>query len=233
MADKEKQVPVDFKEDEQQDAAVNAEKNNAEPLEDVTPETSQDLNEEHEHDEEPKAEKESSKKKKKGKEKDYHKAQQRVAELEDRLIRLQAEFVNYKKRTERQSIELGDYLKGEIIKDFLPVIDDFKHMLDNVQQQHDDVNSILEGIQMIMKKFEQVLEKFGVKKIDSLDVEFDPEVHEALITQPVPEKEKDNRVIQVYQEGYKLNDKILRPSKVIVGKYEEAGTDNETDKTKN
>ncbi len=141
--------------------------------------------------------------------------------LKDRLLRLQAEFINYKKRVEKESLELASYLKAELVKDFLPVLDDFKHMIEKVQKEHNDIKAVMDGIEMIFKKNLQLIEKFGVKQMESLDKEFDPEYHEALMVQPVAEKEKDNKVIQVYQEGYMLNDRVVRPAKVIVGKYEE------------
>lgn len=223
MSEKEKNIPVDFKEDETQNEAVNEEEVKANTDQPVDTELENKAEESKKEDKESK----KSRKSKKSKEQELHEARQRVAELEDRLLRLQAEFMNYKKRTEKNNIELGEYLKGEIIREFLPVLDDFKHMLDNVKQDHVDVNSILEGIQMIMKKFEQVFEKFGVKKIESLEQEFNPDIHEALMIQPVAEKEKDNKILQVYQEGYQLNEKVLRPSKVIVGKYEESSGETE------
>jgi molecular chaperone GrpE len=215
MSEKEKNIPVDFKEDETQENAATEEKVNEEQKQEMQ------HTETKEQKEQTKKSEKKKKSTKKSKDQELHEARQRAAELEDRLLRLQAEFMNYKKRTEKNNLELGEYLKGEIIKEFLPVLDDFKHMLDNVKQDHVDVNSILEGIQIIMKKFEQVFEKFGVKKIESLEQEFNPDMHEALMIQPVDDKEKDNKVLQVYQEGYQLNEKVLRPSKVIVGKFEE------------
>jgi len=148
-----------------------------------------------------------------------------IKEMNDRYLRLQAEFMNYKKRVEKESLELASYLKAEIIKDFLPVFDDFKHMVENVEKDHDNVNSVLEGIHMIFNKHMQFIEKFGVKRMDCLHKEFNPDYHEALITQPVEEKKKDNMIVQIYQDGYELNDRVVRPAKVIVGKYEEKKAD--------
>lgn len=222
MSEKEKKIPVDFKEDvNEQEMNTEQEKVDVNTESKVDQETDKQEQADQQSKKENRKDKKQSAGKKKSKEKELHEAKQRIAELEDRLLRLQAEFMNFKKRTEKNNLELGEYLKGQIIKEFLPVVDDFKHMLENVKKDHEDVNSIIEGIHIIMKKFEQVLEKFGVKKIDSLDEDFNPEIHEALMTQPVEEKEKDNKVLQVYQEGYVLNDKVLRPSKVIVGKFNE------------
>ena len=149
------------------------------------------------------------------------KPDEKIKEMNDRYLRLQAEFINYKKRVEKESLELASYFKAEIIKEFLPVFDDFKHMMENVENDHEDVNSVLEGIHMIFKKNMQFIEKFGVKKMNCLKKEFNPEIHEALITQPVEDKKKDNIIVQIYQDGYELNDKVIRPAKVIVGKFEE------------
>lgn len=223
MKEKEKNIPVDFKEDQSKETEETLHTEELQP-EAQESEAKKSMEEESQQTDDHQKTATHAEKRKGKKEKDVelHEARQRIAELEDRLLRLQAEFINYKKRTEKANLELGDYLKGEVIKKFIPIMDDFKHMMENIQKnnQTQDLNAIIEGIDIIRKKFEQIFEQFGVQKIDSLNEEFDPEIHEALMTQPVTDKSQDNKILQVYQEGYRINDRILRPGKVIVGKYE-------------
>jgi len=132
------------------------------------------------------------------------KRDEKIKELEDRLLRLQAEFLNYKRRVEREQLELADFIKGEIFKKILPILDDFKAMMAHAEEGKNEV-----------------LEKEGLEKIQSLGEKFNPELHEALMTRPTTEAEEHDRVVEVYQDGYKLKEKLIRPSKVVVGKLEE------------
>ncbi len=148
------------------------------------------------------------------------KRDQKIKELEDRLLRLQAEFMNYKRRVEREQLELADFIKGEIFKKILPILDDFKAMMAHAEEGKNE-ESVLQGAKMIYNKLKEVLEKEGLEKIQSLGEKFNPELHEALMTRPTTEAEEHDRVVEVYQDGYKLKEKLIRPSKVVVGKLEE------------
>ncbi len=154
------------------------------------------------------------------------KRDQKIKELEDRLLRLQAEFMNYKRRVEREQLELADFIKGEIFKKILPILDDFKAMMAHAEEGKNE-ESVLQGAKMIYNKLKEVLEKEGLEKIQSLGEKFNPELHEALMTRPTTEAEEHDRVVEVYQDGYKLKEKLIRPSKVVVGKLEEKTTDSE------
>jgi len=148
------------------------------------------------------------------------KRDEKIKELEDRLLRLQAEFLNYKRRVEREQLELADFIKGEIFKKILPILDDFKAMMAHAEEGKNE-ESVLQGAKMIYNKLKEVLEKEGLEKIQSLGEKFNPELHEALMTRPTTEAEEHDRVVEVYQDGYKLKEKLIRPSKVVVGKLEE------------
>jgi molecular chaperone GrpE (heat shock protein) len=133
---------------------------------------------------------------------------------------LRAEFANYKRRVEREQIEFSEYLKGEVIKEFLVVFDDFDQML---QKSEGETNqqSVLEGAKIIYDKFIEVLKNQAVKKIEAVGSEFNPQYHEAMLMQPVDDENKSGKVIAVFQEGFTLNERLLRASKVIVGEFVE------------
>jgi molecular chaperone GrpE len=140
-------------------------------------------------------------------------------ELNDHFLRLRSEFANYKRRVEREQLEFADYIKGEYIKKLLPILDDFEHMLAKSNQEVND-KSILDGAKIIFEKLGQAIKELGVEKIDAIGAEFNPQIHEALMMQKVSKKEENGKIISVFQHGYKIKDRLLRPSKVIVGEYE-------------
>lgn len=200
----EKEIPVDFLEGEEK-----------------VPEQERESIKESKH------AKETSKRTKKSKgelKKKSDEFKRKYEELNEQFLRIRAEFANYKKRVERDQAEFSIYLKVEVIKNFLPILDDFDHM---IQKTENNVNekSILEGAKMIYEKFIQVLKDYGVEKIEALDTEFDPQVHEAMMMQKIDDQDKNGKVINVFQEGYRMNERLLRPSKVIVGDYQQAKED--------
>ena len=143
--------------------------------------------------------------------------QEKYSFINDKHVRLQAEFANYKKRTDKEREELGSYVRADILKNLLPVKDDFKRLLEHLDQ---DKEKIIEGIDLIAKKVDQYFEQYNIRKIKSTGEEFDPDYHEALMMQPVEKDEDDHKVLQVLEEGYMLGDKVIRHAKVMVGKKE-------------
>jgi molecular chaperone GrpE len=139
-------------------------------------------------------------------------------DVNEQFLRLRAEFANYKRRVEREQIEFSEYLKGEVIKEFLVVFDDFDQMLKKTEGESNQ-HSVLEGARIIYDKFIEVLKNQAVEKIDALDAEFNPQYHEAMLMQPVEDADKAGKVIAVFQEGFTLNERLLRASKVVVGEY--------------
>lgn len=143
-------------------------------------------------------------------------AKKEIEELNDKLLRKIAEFDNYRKRTLKEKTEL--ILNGgeKTIVAILPVIDDMERALKNMQNA-DNVSAVLEGVELIYKKFMDILGKQGVSVIDTKDADFDVDVHEAIAQLPAPAEELKGKVMDCTLTGYKLNDKVIRHSQVVVG----------------
>ena len=135
-----------------------------------------------------------------------------VSELNDKYLRLLAEFENFKNRSEIEKNNLRKYEGIEVIKSILPILDDFDRTLclPDVKKN----KSIYNGINMIISKIISIFNDLGVESFNSLNKEFDIEFHEALMTKP--SKIKSNIVIEEFEKGYKYHDKIIRHAKVIV-----------------
>ena len=143
-------------------------------------------------------------------------AKKEIEELNDKLLRKIAEFDNYRKRTLKEKTEL--ILNGgeKTIVAILPVIDDLERALKNMQKA-DDVSAVLEGVELIYKKFMDILGKQGVSVIETKNADFDVDIHEAIAQLPAPTEELKGKVIDCTLTGYKLNDKVIRHSQVVVG----------------
>jgi molecular chaperone GrpE len=131
----------------------------------------------------------------------------------DRLIRVQAEFENYKKRTDREIADFKVFANAQLIKELLVVRDDFENAF--AAQNNEAAEKFAEGMNLIFKNFYGILEKEGLCEIAALNEKFDPWKHEALEMVPTHEH-PEHTILEVVQKGYKLNDKILRPAKVRV-----------------
>lgn len=149
--------------------------------------------------------------------------EERIAELEKQLEKekkeylfLMADFDNFRKRTIKEKIELMKNGAEKAMADILPVIDDFERALQAINGQS-DIESLREGVELIYNKFIKYLEANGVKAIESNKAVFDTELHEAVANFPTPEEELKGKVIDTVQKGYKINDKVLRHAKVVVG----------------
>ena len=138
------------------------------------------------------------------------------AELKDKWLRSVAEFENYRKRTLKERAEL--ILNGgeKFITAILPVLDDMERAIENGAKT-DDPAVLREGIELIYQKFMKTLEAQGVSKIETTDADFDTDVHEAVAMVPGMGDDKKGKVIDCLQQGYKLNDKVIRHAKVAVG----------------
>ncbi len=138
--------------------------------------------------------------------------EKKIRDLTDTLQKLQAEFENYRKRTQKENLEFKKYALEEFIKKILPIIDNFELALENKRNKEEFVK----GIELIYSELYSVLEDVGLKKIDALNQKFDPHVHEALLAEK--SNKEPNTIIEELQKGYKIHDKILRHSKVKVSK---------------
>lgn len=140
----------------------------------------------------------------------------KIKELEDRNLRQSAEFANYKRRREEETSRMLKYSNEEIVKELLPIIDNFERAIgmddDNLE---DEVSKFLSGFKMIYCNFNSVLEHHGVTEIEALNKEFDPNIHQAVMTE-ARDGVNPGIVIEVLQKGYRLKDKVIRPSMVKV-----------------
>jgi molecular chaperone GrpE len=130
--------------------------------------------------------------------------------------RTQADFVNYRRRAEQEKQDLGKYANGNLFCDILPVLDDLERALNHIPEEYAK-NDWVEGVRLVERKFRGILEKQGVKPVCALGMAFDPKLHEAIKQEKGPE----GAVIAEVQKGYTLGDRLLRPSRVIVGSGEE------------
>ncbi len=137
-----------------------------------------------------------------------------IAVLKDRLLRLQADFDNFRKRMVRDREDQSRRASEKILKDILPVIDHFELGIQSAHKHHIK-HTVIEGFEGILKQFHQAVEKAGVTVIDTKDQAFDPHLHEC-ITQLPSEEQPENTVIQETRRGYKLGSFVLRAAQVIV-----------------
>ena len=139
-----------------------------------------------------------------------------------RWQRAQADFINYKRRTEQERQEFNSFANANLVRVILPVLDDLERALDAIPEEYSD-DDWVEGIRLVERKFKTVLEGQGIKPILSLGMAFDPNFHEALRQ----EKGEEGMVIGELQKGYMLHDKLLRPAIVVVGSNKEEDTKEE------
>lgn len=134
-------------------------------------------------------------------------------ELNDKYMRLAAEYSNYKRRTDNEKKEIYSYANEKIVSELLNVLDNFERAIDSMPTGNMD--SLSDGVNMIFKQFMEVLENNGLSEIKSEQCQFDPNFHHAVLTESVDGMES-NAIIQVLQKGYALNGKVVRPSMVKV-----------------
>ena len=136
--------------------------------------------------------------------------------------RAQADFINYKRRNEQERQDFNSFANANLVRVILPVLDDMERALDVIPEEY-SADDWVEGVKLVERKFKTVLEGQGVKPILSLGMAFDPKIHEALRQ----DKGAEGMVIGELQKGYMLNDKLLRPARVVVGNGKEEDTKEE------
>jgi molecular chaperone GrpE len=142
--------------------------------------------------------------------------QKQINELQDKYIRLMAEFDNFRKRSLRERMELLKSAGEDVLVSVLPVIDDFERGLDAIEKSS-DIEAVKQGIQLIYNKFKDFLTQRGVKEIEAIKQDFNVDIHEAITKIPAPQDDLKGKVVDVIQKGYYLNDKVIRYAKVVVG----------------
>lgn len=140
----------------------------------------------------------------------------RIKELEDSLLRNQAELMNYKKRKEEETNRILKYAEEDILKGFLPILDNFERAIDMDNDNLDDeVSKFLEGFKLMYKQIKELLDKFEVREIEVMDKEFDPATSQAVMVDK--DETKDSLIVlEVFQKGYMYKDRILRTAMVKV-----------------
>lgn len=137
------------------------------------------------------------------------------AELNDRFLRLFSEFDNYKKRVNREKLELLSTASEKVIVSLLPVIDDFERAI-AANEKVEDIAAIKEGFNIIYNKLVQMLKRFDVEEIVAKGEVFDTNFHEAVTQFPTDKEEDKGKVIDVTEKGYKIKEKVVRYAKVVV-----------------
>ena len=150
-----------------------------------------------------------------GVEEQLAKAQERIAELEDKNLRMMAEFDNYRRRTNKEKLELMATAGERIFKEMLPLVDDFERAV-AVMDKTNDIDAVRDGIKLIQQKFISFLDKQDVHAIETEGADFNTDEHEAVTTFAAGE-DKKGKVIDCTQKGYKLGEKVIRFAKVVVG----------------
>jgi molecular chaperone GrpE len=139
-------------------------------------------------------------------------AQQQEVVEDDRLLRLAADFENYKKRAARERQEYVALANERLLKELLPILDDLERAM-NAAEDHEEAQ-LEEGVRLVHRSLASLLQRNGVEEI-ATDGKFDPHVHEALLAQPAEDREHGD-VLDVIQKGYRLGDRVVRPARVIV-----------------
>jgi molecular chaperone GrpE len=150
-------------------------------------------------------------------------AQARIKELEDKNLRMMAEFDNFRRRTNKEKLDLMATAGERIFKEMLPLVDDFERAIDNVQRDNvqapkedERYQAMVEGLNLIYQKFLSFLDKNDVHVIETEGADFNTDEHEAVTTFAAGE-DKKGKVIDCTQKGYKLGEKVIRFAKVVVG----------------
>jgi len=141
---------------------------------------------------------------------------QKCTELNDKNLRLMAEFDNYRKRTMKERMDLLKTASEKVLVDMLPLVDDFERGL-KAMETSEDVQAVKDGVGLIYSKFIAFLTQNGVKAIPTENEVFDTEYHEAITTFPAPTEDLKGKIVDCVSKGYTMNEKVIRFSKVVVG----------------
>jgi molecular chaperone GrpE len=147
------------------------------------------------------------------KEEDWH---GKYDELNDKYLRLMAEFDNYRKRTLKEKMDLTKYAEEDVLKGILKVVDDMERAINNLDTAP-DMNAVKEGVELIYKKFKSFLETRGLKEVEAMHQDLDTDKHEAVAKFAAPSEDLKGKIIDVVEKGYYLHDKIIRYAKVVIG----------------
>ncbi len=143
--------------------------------------------------------------------------EEKIAAQQDQILRQMAEFDNYRKRTLKEKAELIKNGGEKTITSILPIIDDLERALQNMKSENEEVKAMYDGVELIYNKFIKLLQQEGLEKIATHEADFNTDYHEAIALVPAPSDDLKGKILDCVQTGYKLNDKVIRHSKVVVG----------------
>jgi molecular chaperone GrpE len=144
-------------------------------------------------------------------------AEQESKQHYERLLRVSADFENFKKRSFREADEFRKYANELLLMELLSVVDNLERAIQSTSGEKNEVGCVIEGVEMTLKALLKIFEKFSVKLIDAVGKPFDPNFHQAMM-QEASDLHPENTVIREFQKGYMLHDRLLRPSMVVVSK---------------
>jgi molecular chaperone GrpE len=139
-----------------------------------------------------------------------------LVEVNDKFLRLMADFDNYRKRREKEIEQITEYAGEEVLRQILPILDDFERALNGTESAENQA-SLREGFDLIYRKFLQILKNLGVEAFNSLNQPFDPDLHYAIMQREEPGQPPET-VVAEFEKGYKYRNRILRHAKVVVSK---------------
>lgn len=142
--------------------------------------------------------------------------EEKYLDVNDRFVRLYAEFENFRKRTNKEKVDLISNASAGVLKDLLPIIDDFERAISN-NENVEESTVLKEGFSLIYNKFKGILEQKGLKAMEAKGESFDSELHEAIANIPAPSEDLKGKVVDDVEKGYFLHDKVIRFAKVVVG----------------
>ena len=149
-------------------------------------------------------------------EKEIEELKAQVEEQKDRYLRLSAEFDNYRKRTLKERSDMLKTVNGDTLSGMLPVLDDLERAMQSMEKAT-DVAAVREGVVLIYNKIQEFLKNKGIVEIDAMNQVFDTDLHEAITKIPAPTEDLKGKVVDVIQKGYKIDTKVIRYAKVVVG----------------
>ena len=150
-------------------------------------------------------------------ESDMEKLKTELEEMKDKFLRKVAEFDNFRKRSAKERIELIQTAGKEVITDLLEVLDDCTRAEKQMNAEN-NIESVKEGVMLVFTKLRNMLNAKGLKPMDTVNKDFNPDIHEAITEIPAPAENQKGKVLDEIEKGYYLNDKIIRYAKVVVGK---------------
>jgi len=148
---------------------------------------------------------------------ELEKSRQEAADNYDKFLRVAAEFDNYKKRVARERTDFIKFGNEALVKDMLPIVDSLDRALEHSSDGFEEFEAFISGFKLIQEQLLGCLEKHGVERIQSVGMDFDPNIHEAMLQ--IESKELgENKIVEEFEKGYLLNGRLLRPAKVSVSK---------------